>query len=74
MTDLGPVLFDQAGHVTGSNALGPNPLFPVLEQLPPLEFLYVSEHRLPEEFAPRNPDGNPLLGRGIWAVRPPRAK
>ena len=23
---------------------------------------------------PRNPDGNPLLGRGIWAVSPPRAK
>ena len=23
---------------------------------------------------PRNPDGNPLLGRGIWAVRPPQAK
>ena len=23
---------------------------------------------------PRNPDGNPLLGRGIWSVRPPRAK
>ena len=24
--------------------------------------------------APRNPDGNPLLGRRIWAVRPTRAK
>ena len=23
--------------------------------------------------APRNPDGNPLLGRGIWSVRPIRA-
>ena len=22
---------------------------------------------------PRNPDGNPLLGRGIWSVRPIRA-
>ena len=43
MTDLGPVLFDQAGHVIGSNALGPSPHLPVLEQLPPLAFFYVSE-------------------------------
>ena len=57
MTDLGPVLLDQAGHVTGYDALGPGPLLPVLEQSPPLPFLYVSEHRLPKEFAP----GAPLL-------------
>ena len=43
MTDLGRVLFDQAGHVNGSNALGPRHLLPVLEQLPPLAFFYVSE-------------------------------
>ena len=43
MTDPGPVFFDQAGHVTGSNALDPGPHLPVLEQLPPLAFFYVSE-------------------------------
>ena len=30
-------------------------------------------HREEQLAAPRNPDGNPLLGRGIWSVRPIRA-
>ena len=37
---------------------------------------YASEETpliVPSRRAPRNPDGNPLLGRGIWSVRPIRA-
>ena len=32
------------------------------------------EREIGAKVEPRNPDGNPLLGRGIWVVRPTRAK
>ena len=59
--DFVPVLFHQAGHVLGSQALFPGPPFSIPEQLPPLTFLDVAEHRLPEELAP----GATLLLHGL---------
>ena len=54
----------QVGHITQND----------LDAL--AEYVVRRADRLPYRqmaHTPRNPDGNPLLGRGIWSVRPIRA-